>query len=246
MNNYETLIEGAGLTRNEAIIYTTLLKIGKSKTGEIVREAKISGGKIYETLYKLADKGLVKTVIENNVKYFIANNPETILTYMKEKEFELRKKEKELKEILPELKKIQKMDEKLQTVSLIIGIKGVQPLMNELLEGADKILIMGVRSGKNNIFNNFWKKWHKERVSKKIDAKMIFSDKGSEYWKFYKRLKHTEVKEITYLSPSATTIIDDNVLISNYDKELTMIHIKSEAIARSFEGFFQQMWKMSP
>jgi len=87
---YEELLKACGLTQNESLVYLALLKIGKAKSGQIVGEAKISGGKVYETLDKLGDKGLIKTISENNVKYFIANEPETLISYIKEKERELR------------------------------------------------------------------------------------------------------------------------------------------------------------
>ena len=105
---YEELLKECGLTQNESIVYLTLLKIGKSKSGNIIKEAKTSGGKIYETLYKLIDKGLVKSVSENNIKYFIANEPETLLLYMKEKEKILCKKEEKLEEVIPKLKSLRK------------------------------------------------------------------------------------------------------------------------------------------
>src|SRR3989344_7253366 len=100
---YEKLLENCGLTKNESLVYLTLLKRGKSKSGDIVKEAKISGGKIYETLYKLVEKGLVKYIEENGIKKFIANNPETLISYLQEKERTLHKKEDELKKVLPQL-----------------------------------------------------------------------------------------------------------------------------------------------
>ena len=91
---YEELLEQCGLTKNESLAYLALLKLGKAKSGEIIREADISGGKIYETLYKLVDKGLIKQVTENKVKRFIPNDPKSILSYVKEKQKNLEEKEK--------------------------------------------------------------------------------------------------------------------------------------------------------
>ena len=80
--------------------------IGKSKSGEIVKESKISGGKVYETLNKLINKGMVKTVVENGIKNFIANHPKTILNYIREKEEKLKEKEKEIEKIIPSFEKM--------------------------------------------------------------------------------------------------------------------------------------------
>ena len=67
---YKELLQACGLTQNESLVYVSLLKIGKATSSEIVKEANISSGKIYETLEKLIRKGLVKSIIENGVKNF--------------------------------------------------------------------------------------------------------------------------------------------------------------------------------
>ena len=79
---YENLLSEAGLTQSESKVYLALLKLGKSQSGKIVKEANISSGKIYEILEKLSEKGLVETVTENGVKQFIASDPKTILDYI--------------------------------------------------------------------------------------------------------------------------------------------------------------------
>ena len=53
---YEGLLKACGLTQNESLVYLSLLKIGKATSSKVVKEANISGGKIYETLEKLIQK----------------------------------------------------------------------------------------------------------------------------------------------------------------------------------------------
>jgi len=239
---YESILEGTGLTKNESIIYLTLLKIGKSKSGEITRASKVSSGKIYETLYKLAEKGLVKSISENGVMHFIANDPSSLLIYLKEKEDNIKKKEEELSKIIPQLKILKKMDNRTETASLIKGFRGITPVVYNALENAKNIRIMGVRSSKNIKFNNFWKNWHRKRVELKKDAKILFSDKNTEYWKFYKKMPHTTVRELLLLSPSAVMIIDNNCFLFSYEEELMCIHIVSESMTKSFQSFFDELW----
>ncbi len=168
---YETLLENCGLTKNETLVYLALLKKGKSKSGSIIKEAKVSGGKIYETLYKLVDKGLVKYIEENGVKKFIANHPETLISYLKEKERSLHKKEEELRKALPQFTSLINTNENVETVSLVIGLRGIEPIIYNSLEKGKEIRIMGVNSSKEEKFNNFWMHWHKHRVSLKKKQK---------------------------------------------------------------------------
>ena len=241
---YESIIERLGLTKNETLTYIALLKLGKSKSSTIVQEAKISSGKIYETLYKLIEKGIVKTLTERGVKYFIANDPKALLLYINEKERELEKRKKDFENILPELSKISNSETKKEVVSLIKGFRGITPQIYEALEKCkSEIKVMGVRSSKDIKFNNFWKKYHVYRTRLKKNAKMLFSDSDTDYWKFFKKLKLTEVKETLSLSPSAIMIVGDNVFIFSYDQDITCIHIASESITKSFNSFFDSLWK---
>lgn len=240
---YEELLKACGLTQNESLVYLALLRIGKETSSKIVKEAGISGGKIYETLDKLIQKGLVKSVIENGVKHFISSEPEMLIEYIKDKEKELHKKEEQLEKILPQLKTLKEHQQKLENVSYIKGFRGLKPIIYNPLAKASSIKIMGVTSKKDSKFNNFWKGWHEERVKLKKEALMIFSDKNTDYWKFYKKLKHTKVREILHFTPSAITIVDSNVFIHSYEEELTTIHIISDSIATSFSEFFDDLWK---
>ncbi|MBT3985118.1 hypothetical protein HOD38_00405 [archaeon] len=239
------ILKDAGLTKNETLVYLNLLKLGKAKASKIIREAKVSSGKIYETLDKLIEKGLVKTVIENGVKTFIAADPNTLLLYLKEKEKKLREQEKKLENIIPDLKNLMKTAEVKETVSLIKGFRGISTLVNETLEKGKDIKVMGVSSSKSIKFNNFWKKWHRKRITLKKECKVLFSDYKSDYWKFFKKLKYTKVKESLSISPSAITIIDDNTFIFSYKEEFTCIHIKSQDISNSFTSLFNSLWKVA-
>jgi len=242
---HEELLKVCGLTQNESLIYLALLKVGKATSSKIVKEANTSGGKIYETLEKLIRKGLVKSIIENGVKNFIANEPEMLIEYIKEKERELHKKEEELEKILPQLKSLKEHNHRLENVSLIKGFRGIKPLVYESLEKGKIIKIMGVTSKKDTKFNNFWRSWHIERVRLKKRAEILFSDKNTDYWRFYKKLKYTKVKEILSFTPSAILIIDNNLFIFSYEEELICIHIESESISESFSQFFDGLWKLA-
>ncbi|MCD4759848.1 hypothetical protein K8R33_03095 [archaeon] len=242
---YENLLTEAGLTNSEAKVYLALLKIGKSQSGNIIKEAKISSGKIYEILEKLTNKGLVETVTENGVKQFIASEPKTILDYMKDKEQDIITKTKKLEKIIPDLQKIKK-PEILENVYLIRGFRGIEPIMHEILENTrDEIKIMGIRSSKNRKFNAFWLRWHKKRIKLRREVRALFSDRNTTYWKEFKKMKFTTTKSLETLSPSAIMIIGNHSFIFSYEEEFTCIHIISKQTANSFNSFFNSLWKIA-
>ena len=146
---YEDILYECGLTQNETAVYLALLKLGKAKSGEIVREAKISGGKIYETLYKLIEKGLVKEVIENGIKRFISNDPKTLLTYLEEKTLKIKEKKEQLEKIIPGFYKLSKNESEIESVSIIKNLRGISTIVYGCLEKAKQIKAMGLNSSKD-------------------------------------------------------------------------------------------------
>jgi sugar-specific transcriptional regulator TrmB len=244
---YEELLRNIGLTENESKVYLALLKIGLSTSSIIIKEAKISSGKIYEILEKLHKKGLISITKISGVKYFQPTNPQTLINYIDEQKKELEDKEGRLKEILPNLVKLQGLEKNEASVNLLMGERSIKPLVTELFTKADRrICAMGIRGSKKERYNNFW--WHITTTiaeRKKEGAFYLFSENSSQYYKKHKKLKKIKIKFIDTITPNAVDIIDDNVLIFTYDEDLTCVYIKSKEIAESFRGFFMSLWKIA-
>ncbi len=242
----EKLLEEIGLTKGEIKVYITLLKIGETTTGKIIDKAQISSGKIYEILEKLIKKGLVSYIVKEKTKYFSATSPRRIIDYIHEKEHELMKKEEEFEKELPSLLILQKQ-KKDHEAKLFKGLKGIQSAIFEALDELnknDEVLAMGVRSGKDEKYNILWEKWHRQRIKNKIECKMLFSDKGTDYYKLFNKMAYTKVKVIGGLTPSAIDIIGNKVLIFTYENEPSCLVIENEEIAKSFTTFFNTLWKI--
>lgn len=244
----EKLLEEIGLTKGEIKVYFTLLKLGETTTGKIIDEAQISSGKIYEILERLIKKGLASYIIKEKTKHFSAASPNRILDYLHEKEKDLESKEEELTKELSSLLAIEKAGKKEYETNLFKGFKGIQTAIFEALEDLtekDEVLAMGIISHKKEQFNLLWQRWHKDRINKKIICKVIFSDKNTDYFKAFKKMKFTEVKVLQGVTPSAIDIMGKRVLIFTYGEEPSCLSIKNPEIAQSFKTFFETMWKIA-
>jgi sugar-specific transcriptional regulator TrmB len=244
----EQLLEEIGLTKGEIKVYLTLLKLGETTTGKIIEEAQISSGKIYEILDKLIKKGLASFIVKEKTKYFSAASPNRILDYIHEKEKDINQKEQELLKELPSLIAIGKAGKRGYETSLFKGFKGIQTAIFEALQDLtekDEILTMGVRSSKEERYNILWKRWHIERINKKIICKMIFSDRNTDYFRAFSNMKFTEVKVLTGITPSAIDVMGERVLIFTYGEEPSCLSVKNTEIAQSFRTFFENLWKIA-
>jgi sugar-specific transcriptional regulator TrmB len=244
----EKLLEEIGLTKGEITVYLTLLKLGETTTGKIIEKAEISSGKIYEILDKLIKKGLVSYIIKEKTKYFSAASPNRILDYLHEKEKTLKNKEQEILKELPSLLAIRKEKKKAYETKLFMGFRGVQTVIFEALSELtpkDEILAMGIFSKKPEQFNLLWPKWHRLRAKRKIKCKMIFSEKGTEYYNLLNKMKYAEIRTITGLTPAAVDVMGDRVLIFTHGVEPSCLSIKHPEIVQSFTTFFNSLWKVA-
>jgi HTH-type transcriptional regulator, sugar sensing transcriptional regulator len=244
----EQLLEEIGLTKGEIKVYLTLLKLGETTTGKIIEDAQISSGKIYEILDKLIKKGLASYIIKERTKYFIGASPNRILDYLHEKEKSIKEKEQELLKEIPTLLAIEQTGKKEYETNLFKGFKGIQTAIFEALENStkkDEVLVMGITSHKKEQYNLLWQRWHHERINKKIICRAIFSDKNTDYYKDFKKMKFVNVKVLNGITPSAIDIIGKRVLIFTYGEEASCLSIKNPEIAQSFKAFFETMWKIA-
>lgn len=244
----EHLLEDIGLTRGEATVYISLLKIGETTSGKIVEEAQISSGKIYEILEKLIKKGLVSFIIRKKIKYFSAVSPNRIMEYLGEKEEGLRAKKIEFLRYLPELLALEGSHKKEYEVRLYMGFKGVQNVIFEALselKSSDEVLAMGIFSNKPEQFNLLWPKWHKERIKKRIPCRVIFSEKGTNYRELFKKMNYTHTRTINGLTPAAVDVIGNRVLVFTHGDNPSCISIKHPEVVQSFKTFFETLWKQA-
>ncbi len=244
----EKALEDIGLTKGEAKVYLTLLTLGETTTGKIIKEAQISSGKIYEILDKLIKKGLVSYIVKEKTKYFNAASPNRILDYLHNKEKELRKKEQIFLRELPNLISIGKKGKKEYETHLFKGFKGIETAINEALmdlTSKDEILAMGIVSSKEKKYNLMWQRWHIDRIRKKIVCKALFSDRNTDYYKKFRSMKLTKIKVLSGITPSAIDIMNDRVLIFTYGIEASCLSIKNSEVAQSFKTFFYNLWNIA-
>src|SRR6185369_16302548 len=80
-NNYMNLdiLRRHGLNENDILVYRALLELGRSKTGPIMKKAAISSSSTYTSLSALLDRALVSFQVKNNIKYYQAESPDSLI-----------------------------------------------------------------------------------------------------------------------------------------------------------------------
>jgi sugar-specific transcriptional regulator TrmB len=241
-------LERIGLTRNESIVYLTLLHLGTARAGNVVKYADLNSGKIYDILEGLKTKGLVSESVINSVRHFSAAPPLQLLDYLELKKKALQEEETMIAAALPQLEQIRAATFKEVKAVTYTGLRGIQTAADEALASmhpGEEMLAMGITGNKDEKFNTFWKRWQNKRIQKKMRARHLFSDEG-EYYKRYEKYSYTKNKRLSGITPAAIDIFGhDKVLILNYTEPCSCILIYDENIATSFKQLFEQLWAIA-
>jgi len=69
-DNLKEKVKLLGLTEGEAKVYLSLLELGSSTIGPIIKKANIASSNVYDILNRLLKKGIVSYILKQKIKYF--------------------------------------------------------------------------------------------------------------------------------------------------------------------------------
>jgi sugar-specific transcriptional regulator TrmB len=221
-----------GLSEGEVQIYLALLKRGKTN---VMQLAKLTGRHrthIYDTIEKLKGKGLVSEAVIDNKKYIIASSPESLLSYLKEKEEKAEK-------IINELRKLEVKEKELK-VETYHGISGLKSCLRDILREKRDYVGYGEGSRFEKILPEFYTQFRGQAETLKIRLRLILK-KGVNV----PARKGLKVRHLDYVSPSTTFIYSDRVLIIIWEPFPIVIRIVDKQTADSYKGYFELLWKIA-
>ncbi len=80
-----THLREIGLSKSESEVYLELLKIGGQPASILAKRLGAKRTSLYPVLKSLTEKGLVLAYTKGSVKYFVANDPNSLVAYIDEK-----------------------------------------------------------------------------------------------------------------------------------------------------------------
>ncbi len=246
------LLEKLGLTGSEAKVYLALLKIGEFSTkGPILKETKIAPSKVYYVLDKLISKGLVTTIIKQNIKHFAAAPPYRLKDYLVAKKRELAEEEKTAAELMPRLEGLYKTFGEKTTAEIFVGWQGMESayyyIMSKMKRG-DNWYGLGASEGEDpektkQFFNKYGYKVHQ----KKIKARVIFNENARDYVAQFEKETGVKLdrKFLFKTSPVEVAVANELTAIVMLKKEPLVILIHDKQTAESFITYFEELWKIA-
>jgi HTH-type transcriptional regulator, sugar sensing transcriptional regulator len=228
-------LKQAGLTENESKVYLGLIDLGPSLAGQIARKTGLHRRTVYDTAEMLIQKGLIGYIQKNNRKLFQASDPNRLLEIIKEKENLLSPF------VLSLQQKFHSTKEKEET-NFYKGKEGLKTIFEDQLNSKE-ILILGASPKAYDILQFYFKWYDKTRRQKKINARIIASDKNLQKSK----IPLAEIKYLPekYANPVSVNIYGDKTAIILWAKEPMAILIKNKEIASAYKTYFELMWRIA-
>ena len=240
----EHIFRELGFSEREIKVYLALLEIGDTTVGPVAAKTRLQHSKVYQTLEKLIDKGLVTFVIKSKTKYFQAQPPRRILSIIKEKE-------RNFLEILPSLEQRQQQSQHPQAAKVYEGYKAIKAMFDGILDGMSKKSYYYVFAFKDEYLQSplaqrFLRNVHLQLSQKKVDDRLIAHKSiMREFVKTYANIRGIRYKFTSLNIPFGLMVIDDKVINWVWGERPTAVEIVSGQIAAQYKAFFLEIWKLA-
>lgn len=238
------------LTEGENKAYKTLVKIGESTVGDILKFSGVSHSKVYDILKRLGEKGLVSSITKNGKQYFSAADPRTLQNLIEEKEQTLQKEKETLKILIPQLLAEKNSKKTENILTSFEGLNGIKHLLEDSLaetKKGEEILILGTPKKIVEYAGGYLKDWQKRRIEKKIFCRII-ADPGSPpweetWWKNSKKEHISKLKVSASVSPAYLVITRKSVTTIYFANTIFGFKVAHEEIADKYKAFFEELWE---
>lgn len=230
-----------GFTEREIKVYLALLELGSTTVGPITTKTRLQSAKVYETLDKLKERGLVSYVIVSKTKYFQAADPKEILNLMEERK-------RRFNEIIEELRLKQKYAKSKQIAVVHEGFKSFKALFNRIadeLKGGDDYWAFAFKEEYYTpAASLFLRNFHKILEQKKIQDKLLghVSVKRT-ILKTFVGNKNIKLKFTKNDTPLGVIITKNKVINLIWGERPTAIETTSDQIYEQYQKFFLEHWK---
>jgi sugar-specific transcriptional regulator TrmB len=239
----KTLIEQLGYSPQEAAVYLAALELGGSTATDIAKKARIPRTSANLIIASLNKKGLMTAYIQRKRKMWSAENPEKLLTALKEREVALT-------EALPTLQSLRHDDAAKPKIRAYTGIDEIHQIMNDVIESKQHISVLLSWSDWLDLLGEPYLENFTEKRYRHYLRIRVLTPKSKEAAEL--KQKDGEELRVTQFLPAAieinncTFIYANKTAIISLNKKMPFgIVIEDEDIHHSTEVLFESLWHQS-
>lgn len=227
----EKNLEKLGLTKSEAKVYQSVLKLGLCSVRDVSKDTGFHRTNIYDVLEQLKEKGIMTTVREGKTMKYKVSDPSNLYNMLQEKKEMLDK-------MFPSIQQMYASSYDKIQVEVFKGDEGMKSAFNDMIKARKPIYGFGVKGQLREKLPIYAAQWSRDVRKNKIPYYAIYTEKNLP--PYYTEIRFVS-KEMN--SPVATFIYGDKININIWDPDLTAIVIKSKSVSDMYKKHFDLLWK---
>lgn len=228
-----------GLSEKEAELYVAACKLGDCTAHRLSEITGLRRSTVYDITQSLEKKGLLASYKKDKKYFFSANNPNALITRLKEKE-------QVAKRLIPELKRLKRDQIEKENITIYKGKVGLRTATDEMLSSKE-ILVYGGSIHADKIFGSYTANFAQKRAERKIFLKTIIGPTIPKHMIGKGVKKYTPIRTLPLFENHKTTyfIYNETVVVWSLTEELTAIKIQSKAFVESQKQIFNFLWSIA-
>ena len=240
-------LERIGLNRNEAKVYLALVYKGEATAAELVKAVGVHRNIVYDNVEKLIEKGLASFIIDEGKRKFIAQKPDTIISYLESKKEKVDEEIIEANKILPQISRILSTSNTKQEATIYRGIKGLKKIFNEILDTKENWCIGIANESVHALGSTYWKNYNQKIKDRRIKEHILVNSNYKDPDTGLLKVKNIDTRTLPKeLNPVSETILyADKVAIFVYSSQPIVIVIENKEIFNMYKTHFDFLWKIS-
>ena len=231
-----------GLDDKEVAVYLFLLQNCTNSAHSIAQGTGILRQTTYDTLAKLENLGLITEIIKNDKKYFIAEDPDSFIGI-------LRDKEALVNNVMGELKNLKDSSLGKTFTRQFNGIKGIKIMYSDFLKSQASIKTIQPEIPEKFLKEYFVENFSIKRIEQRVPIKILKAEIATEFQKSIDtdKKKFREVRLSSDLDGINSHIVlyNNKVAFLDYRDEASGVLIENDLFFKSMEVLFEVLWKKS-
>jgi sugar-specific transcriptional regulator TrmB len=237
-------LEELGFHPHEADVYLSVLELGDIRVSDIAENTSLPRTSVHIILEKLHKRGLINFYTKRRSTYWIAENPEKILSHLKEQENIAR-------ELIPKLKIRSNVAEGRPVVKVYTGAEEIKMIHNDIIETRhDAFAIIAWDDWVKLFGEDYLADYVKRRVRHNLKMKILAPRSESAL----RILKNKDAQELRMTRFFTANIEIDNTsflygnkyaIISLNRRLPTGVVIEDESISKTMACLFNVLWEQA-
>lgn len=241
---YDQLLH-IGLAAEEIKVYLTVLELGGGFVSTIARKAGVHRVTCYNTLGNLEKKGLIRSTLQKNVRFYTTEPPRVLINQIEEKYIRAQK-------LLPELEALYRASAFTPRIQFFEDRKNIIPLFEQMTAADSEILGYTNLAPLSELFGDTLRHFGEKLISEKKKCRLLCpydvdnTELVEQYFSHAVQKNHLEVLCVNpeqFPFKNGVFFYDDKMAIISYDKnELLGVIIQSSVNTQTQKAMFDLAW----